>query len=240
MNTVKVPVRLHNIINLESFPLFCIYLLMTSFSGYWQKWTKPLNLKPLLVLHNFICCVGSFYTFYGFTRGVYKSGFLYSKEVTEELTFVFWVYYMTKIVELMDTVFMILRHRQRQISFLHVFHHSSMLLLSNFGYAYLPYPCIAVFQSLNSLVHVVLYFYYGLTAVVPNNPPQWRKQLTQMQIIQFLIDFAISLYGVVYYEFCFFSLFYGLSMTVLFSNFYYHAYVRKPKQKQPEDKIKSN
>ena len=31
-----------------------------------------------------------------------------------------WVYYMTKYVELLDTVFMILRHRQRQITFLHV------------------------------------------------------------------------------------------------------------------------
>lgn len=32
----------------------------------------------------------------------------------------FWVYYMTKYIELMDTVFMILRHRQRQMSLLHV------------------------------------------------------------------------------------------------------------------------
>ncbi|XP_067671521.1 very long chain fatty acid elongase 5-like [Haliotis asinina] len=230
--------RLHNIINLESFPLFCIYLLMISLSGYWQKWTKPLNLKPLLVVHNFICCVASFYTFYGFTRGVYKSGYLYSKEVTEELTFVFWVYYMTKIVELMDTVFMILRHRQRQISFLHVFHHSSMLLLGNFGYVCFPYPCIAVFESLNSLIHVALYLYYGLTAVAPNNPPQWRKLLTQMQIVQFLIDFVISFYGIVYHSFCIYSVFYSAAMAFLFSNFYYRAYVRK--RKQPEDKIKSN
>ncbi|XP_067671425.1 very long chain fatty acid elongase 5-like [Haliotis asinina] len=229
---------LHYVINLESFPLFCIYLLMIFLSGYWQKWTKPLNLKPLLILHNFICCMTSMYTLYGFIRGVYKSGHLYSKEITEELRFVFWIYYITKIIELMDTVFMVLRHRRRQISFLHVYHHSSMLLLSNLGYLYFPYPCIAVFLSLNSLVHVVLYFYYGLTAVVPNNPPQWRKQLTQMQIIQFLIDFVVAFYGFVYHNFCIYSLFYGITMTSLFSNFYYQAYIRK--RKQPEEKIKSN
>jgi len=39
------------------------------------------------------------------------------------------MYAFTKLLELMDTVFMILRHKTRQITFLHVFHHSSMLLL---------------------------------------------------------------------------------------------------------------
>lgn len=32
----------------------------------------------------------------------------------------FFIYWITKHLELLDTVFMILRHRQRQITFLHV------------------------------------------------------------------------------------------------------------------------
>lgn len=40
-----------------------------------------------------------------------------------------WFYYISKAIELLDTVFMILRKRNNQITFLHVFHHSSMLLL---------------------------------------------------------------------------------------------------------------
>ncbi|XP_046366678.2 elongation of very long chain fatty acids protein 1-like [Haliotis rufescens] len=238
MNRAMFLMGLQHVINLPSFPLFCAYLLMIFLSKFWQKWTKPLNLKPLMILHNFTCCLASMYTLYGFINGLYNSDYIYSKTMTEELRFVYWVYWMTKIIELLDTVFMVLRHRQRQISFLHIYHHASMLLLSNVGYKYFPYPNIAIFLVLNSLVHVVLYFYYGLTAVMPNNPPRWRKQLTQMQILQFLLDFVLASYGYMYHNFCFYGLIYGITMTYLFSNFYYHAYVRQ--KKHPEDKLKSN
>ena len=36
------------------------------------------------------------------------------------VTHALWVYHMTKYIELMDTVFMILRHRRRQMTLLHV------------------------------------------------------------------------------------------------------------------------
>ena len=44
-----------------------------------------------------------------------------------------WVYWLSKLYELLDTVFMILRHKRRQISFLHVFHHSSITIVSRLG-----------------------------------------------------------------------------------------------------------
>ncbi len=42
----------------------------------------------------------------------------------------FFVYWISKFVELMDTMYMIARHKSQQISFLHVWHHSSITLLA--------------------------------------------------------------------------------------------------------------
>ena len=38
-----------------------------------------------------------------------------------------WWYFFSKAVELMDTVLMVLRKKSTQITFLHVFHHATML-----------------------------------------------------------------------------------------------------------------
>jgi len=40
---------------------------------------------------------------------------------------VLWWYFFSKAVELMDTVLMVLRKKSTQITFLHVFHHATML-----------------------------------------------------------------------------------------------------------------
>jgi len=38
-----------------------------------------------------------------------------------------WWYFFSKAIEFMDTVLMVLRKKNRQITFLHVFHHATML-----------------------------------------------------------------------------------------------------------------
>ena len=75
-------------------------------------------------------------------------------------------------MELLDTVFMVVRRRFRQVSPLHVYHHSSMLLLSECGYTKYSWPAFAMALMLNSLVHVVLYLYYGLTGI--GIRPDWK------------------------------------------------------------------
>ncbi|XP_050393077.1 elongation of very long chain fatty acids protein 1 [Patella vulgata] len=222
---------IYYITSLQSFPVFCGYLLIIALSGLWQKYTSRLNLRPFLILHNFGCCLVSLITLCGFLYGVYLSGSIYSKTPSSFLKLCFWLYWTTKNVELLDTVFMILRHRSRQISFLHVYHHSSMLLLSNIAYNSYYWPAIASILALNSFVHVVLYLYYGLSALRPQNPPQWKKQVTQIQILQFVFGFVLAFYGYANGHYCIYSIFYNSTMMVLFSNFYYHAYVKKPKLK---------
>ncbi len=37
-----------------------------------------------------------------------------------------WWYYMSKLIEFLDTIFFVLRKKNNQISFLHVYHHATM------------------------------------------------------------------------------------------------------------------
>lgn len=47
-----------------------------------------------------------------------------------------WWYLVLKLVELLDTVFFVLRKKQNQVSFLHVYHHTIMAV---FTWGYLKY-----------------------------------------------------------------------------------------------------
>lgn len=44
-----------------------------------------------------------------------------------------WWYFFSKIVELLDTVFFVLRKKQSQVTFLHVYHHAITMFFS-WGY----------------------------------------------------------------------------------------------------------
>ncbi len=44
--------------------------------------------------------------------------------------FVLYVFYLSKILDFLDTVFIILEKRWNQLSFLHVYHHTSIFLVS--------------------------------------------------------------------------------------------------------------
>ncbi|XP_064645692.1 very long chain fatty acid elongase 1-like [Lineus longissimus] len=220
------------VMGMPSFITFCFYMMMIFLSLLWQRITKPFGMRPVLVAYNFICSFLSCCTFLGFIYyGIVKSPSLYYMKHVEGLSSVYYLYYLTKNIELMDTVFMVLRHKRRQISFLHVFHHSSMVMLSNYAATVTPWPAIAPYLGMNSFVHIVLYFYYGLTALQPDNPPQWKKALTQLQIAQFMIILVFTLYGYQFHKFCVYSIFYPLSMMILFSNFYYAAYLTQHRER---------
>ena len=49
-----------------------------------------------------------------------------------------WWYYISKLVEFLDTVFFILRKKDNQISFLHVYHHASMFPIWWIGVKWVP------------------------------------------------------------------------------------------------------
>jgi elongation of very long chain fatty acids protein 4 len=151
----------------------------------------------------------------------------FSKEkVTGLLLHGMLLYWISKLYELFDTVFMVLRHRVRQITFLHVFHHSTMTLLTDWLFTTFPIPATVPLMFLNSLVHVVMYGYYFLTTLYPLRPLVWKKRITQLQLLQFLFGFVHGSIGYLYHGFCIYCVLYVVALIVLFSNFYYHTYIK--------------
>uniref|UniRef100_A0A336LRW1 Elongation of very long chain fatty acids protein n=1 Tax=Culicoides sonorensis TaxID=179676 RepID=A0A336LRW1_CULSO len=96
-------------------------------------------------------------------------------------------YFLIKVVDLLDTVFFVLRKKQNQVTFLHVYHHTGMVMLSWAGAKYFPGGHSVFMGLLNSFVHVVMYAYYYLTSVNEKYKKNiwWKKHITQLQMIQF-------------------------------------------------------
>jgi len=51
---------------------------------------------------------------------------------------VIWLYFLLKILDLVDTIFFVLRKKQNQVTFLHVYHHVGIVIGSWAAVKYLP------------------------------------------------------------------------------------------------------
>ena len=71
-----------------------------------------------------------------------------------------WFFYISKMIEMMDSVFFIMRGKTGQLSFLHIYHHSSMFCLWWIGVKFVPGGSAVFGAFVNSVVHVVMYTYY--------------------------------------------------------------------------------
>ena len=223
--------------SLRSFPLFVVYVVVCVGARYITRLVGPFQLRIPLIFHNFACCGLSIASaaigFYGLLT---SDSILVIADGNEYIKHALHIYWIGKILELCDTLFMILRHKMRQISFLHVFHHSSMLLLADYACNLAPWPPVALGIVLNSMVHIVMYGYYALTALYPLRDFAWKRLITQLQMVQFLVGVVMGVNGYLSHGYCVYSILFPAAMFGLFSNYYYHAYVMR---KEPKDVGKS-
>ena len=223
-----------NFYNLTSFPIFVVYLLILPLSLLWVRFIPKIELKWTLVFYNLICVAISIVcTVVGFKEFLSEGNILELVEASGLLKKVYFLYWMSKILELMDTVFMVLKHSLRQMSFLHIFHHSTMLLLADYTYSLSPWKPISVVIFLNSFVHIWMYSYYAIS-VVKKVDSSWKKTITHIQLIQFVIGLCLGVPGYMHYGYCIYSVLYPISMILLFGNFYYHAFVKSRVRIKPD------
>lgn len=103
-----------------------------------------------------------------------------------------WYLFLLKVVDLIETVFFVLRKKKNQVSFLHVYHHISTIILAWVGVKYLG-GGMATFPVLcNCFIHVLMYSYY-LAALggegIQKNLVKWKKTLTSLQMVSFKSKF---------------------------------------------------
>ncbi|XP_029679457.1 elongation of very long chain fatty acids protein 4 [Formica exsecta] len=98
-----------------------------------------------------------------------------------------WWYFFAKIIELLDTVFFVLRKKQNQVTFLHVYHHTITAIFSWCYLKLLPGEQGVIVAFLNSIVHVIMYSYYFIASLGSKYRKYlwWKKYMTCIQLIQF-------------------------------------------------------
>ncbi|RWS23022.1 elongation of very long chain fatty acids protein-like isoform X2 [Leptotrombidium deliense] len=97
-----------------------------------------------------------------------------------------WLFFFSKFIDLLDTVFFVLRKKYNQVSALHVIHHSLVPINVWMGLKYVPSESAAFMPFINSFIHCIMYLYYALSTLGPAVRPYlwWKKYLTTLQIIQ--------------------------------------------------------
>ncbi|XP_011877661.1 PREDICTED: elongation of very long chain fatty acids protein AAEL008004 [Vollenhovia emeryi] len=145
-----------------------------------------------------------------------------------------WWYFFSKITELLDTVFFVLRKKQNQISFLHVFHHSITAVFSWAYLKFLPGEQGVVIGFLNSIVHIIMYSYYCIAALGPKYRKYlwWKKYMTWIQLVQFALMLVYLVLTLIFdcrtpKALTYFFMTVVIIFMYLFSDFYRQAYQKK-------------
>lgn len=220
-----------------------IYVIFSWKVGPWMmKDRAPFELKKLMMVYNISMSYLSFYIFKELLLGMLDADYswpcqplpLENNPKNMRIAAGVWWFFIAKPLEYMDTVFFVLRKRQRQISFLHVYHHATISVWVWVYLKWLPGGQTPFYAIGNAFIHIIMYGYYGLSALGPEYQKYlwWKKYLTQMQLIQFCIFIGIATYEV--FHDCgaplwmsYATMIYATSFLLLFGNFYLQSYIEK-------------
>uniref|UniRef100_A0A914R7G5 Elongation of very long chain fatty acids protein n=1 Tax=Panagrolaimus davidi TaxID=227884 RepID=A0A914R7G5_9BILA len=146
-----------------------------------------------------------------------------------------WLFVISKLLELVDTVFLVLR--KRPLMFLHWYHHILTLIYMFYSYPYAPgFNRWGIY--FNYFVHSFMYSYYFLQSMKIKIPRILAQLITSLQIVQFIISVFCILYLAFFIYFqgyqCDFeqkvfvlAIFMDFTYLLLFINFFYRAYIKR-------------
>jgi len=186
-----------------------VFYLILCLYGKYKKFKVSLKkslLRKYIISYNIIAMLMNMYV-------------LYSRNID--------ILLLTKYIELNDTLIMLLRNSYKQITYTHMYHHCSSLLLvsmlrDNFD------KRIETGVMMNGGTHMVLYMYYILSFGMRINKKKylwWSYYLTHMHLTQFLyntyncmsMDTNISKIGLCH----------QISLFVLYGRFFYEREKRR-------------
>ncbi|XP_022230748.2 elongation of very long chain fatty acids protein F [Drosophila obscura] len=215
----------------------------------WMEHRKPYELKTVMQVYNAVQVVANTIVFlYGLTNTYLQPGFSWTcqpfdkTDTSPRMMHVLcatYVYYMLKYLDLLDTVFIVLRKKNSQVSFLHVYHHAGMVFGVSIYMTFLGGSHATMLGIINLLVHSVMYaYYYASSLGALRHILWWKQRITQLQLAQFgylTLHFLL----VIVRNPCrfppfiaFIGFIQNIFMFFMFFDFYYKTYIRKQRQQQ--------
>jgi hypothetical protein len=174
---------------MPTFYIFCTYLLIVTIGPLILKGRSFEVRKAVLGYNLFIVLLNVYiaYELYSNTIGHYywpcQPVDTTVNEQSMRIASAVWLFYFSKFIELLDSIFFMLRGKYNQLSFLHIYHHSTMTLMFWLGANYAPGGNTVFGCGLNSSIHVIMYGYYFVSALGPQYRKYlgWKKYLTLIQ-----------------------------------------------------------
>eukprot|EP00457_Paulinella_chromatophora_P011068 gb/GEZN01011193.1/.p1 GENE.gb/GEZN01011193.1/~~gb/GEZN01011193.1/.p1 ORF type:complete len:330 (-),score=27.45 gb/GEZN01011193.1/:170-1159(-) len=224
-----------------------LYVVMVLGAQWLMAGREPAQVKEWMVVYNAYQIILNLWMVVEFIKqvnvldyGLALNEFDATSERQFQMSFLIWVHYANKYVELLDTVFMVVRKKFKQVSFLHTFHHFELIWAWYLVIRIAPGGDAWFGACINSFVHVVMYLYY-LLCLLGVEVPVPKASITIIQLLQFCCCMAHSIYIMVYNDrpigryLAYAQAFVMITMFVLFGNFTYQTYLRKKLRKSLKD-----
>ncbi|KAI2801252.1 hypothetical protein RDWZM_009496 [Blomia tropicalis] len=207
---------------------------------------KPFSLKWTMITYNILMsCLNAYFVIFAIVLhnfaldmfDVKFPSFTDRSAHTERIFRLHYLFTISKLFDLLDTIFFILRKKNSQVTVLHFYHHFSVPFQAWSYFRLCGNSAIVIpFGLLNSLVHTIMYAYYGMAAFGPHMRKYlwWKRYLTQLQIVQFVCICIYLIYFIAkqqgYPRYFFYNLlFQSILYIFLFGKYYFTTY-RKIKQ----------
>ncbi|KAJ2946865.1 hypothetical protein O0L34_g16195 [Tuta absoluta] len=126
---------------------------------------------------------------YGLYHSICVPSFIEQDKVSGFWT---WMFVLSKLPELGDTVFIVLR--KKPLIFLHWYHHITVLLYT--WYSFTEYTSSARwFVVMNYCVHSVMYTYFALVSMGKYPPKMMAMTITLLQLTQMIVGCFINVWA---------------------------------------------
>ena len=213
----------------------------------------PFKLRGVMMAYNLIQILINATLFYKIAKFCLAGRFnflcqkLDDSETEEMLQMVSeaWLAYLSRFLDFFDTIFFVLRKKDVHVSFLHVYHHATVPIIIWPVLRFVGNGNAILGGLMNTFIHVIMYLYYFLAALGPRFEKfiWWKKYLTSMQIIQFVVLLLHSLQHLLGSNPCnhpkmssIWTILNGLIFLILFLNYYTRSYSKKIDKKEKNDK----
>lgn len=147
--------------------------------------------KPLMIFYNFAQVLINGYVAYAIAAPLGGRVWGIGLPDSEGVRYGVFLHYLCKYLDFTDTLIIALRKKEEQLSFLHLWHHATIVVV--WGWVVNTWPTATEGGSaayaygawINSIIHVIMYGYYGVTAMGIKLPTPLKRAVTTCQLTQF-------------------------------------------------------